>query len=1293
MTPTTDTPKTSTHHPRSMSTNIPTPSRSFSSNSGTGIPAFRSLRSLLPFGPGKSSSSTPAKAAPSISFSSASSPTATASKTPNSNSKSLSKAAGHGYSLSVSQTQGNSSFGAGRSFTAFGTVRRSMTKERGKGEDGSRPSGSFLRPSTKVKPAEETFDDVIAIGPEASTSAIDVSADVTQESGSNTPLRRSVSYPRLDKDVIEQDSRDLSTIIEADTSGLSRYLPDLNTSQTSSPSRSPPSRNSPLTRTQSDSLLRPVSTFLASGSSSSRYSASTQPSPTDNELELSVSNVQGQVLDALLVRDYAAAREWLDSGDAVVVDDDEDLTQTQPLRKASPPPDSRVSLELGPLDPELTALLSPNRLSGSSSPKRQSLSSRRSSVQLSSRASSQRNSLPTPFSSGQGAENPPSSLPRLRSPVSIPSRSPLVLPSSSLPSPSPLASPPISASPPHSPFVPLPVSSSPRPSPLATTTIFPSRSSRQSSPERRLQHSYQPAPPSPLRGEGSGASGDLENQEPGLASAEGDEVKEAMKESTESQRIQRDYQARTKPSALLPRLITPSRQPSSPSSPTKDTDAMPEGYEARLPSRRTFTTPSPALQIPRSARSLSNRPSPASSVVGDGTVNASPATTSMIMDDTPSSRPRPSLDESRLEMMGSSRTSTGRRGLTHIQMKTRMRKRSMSVENGSPGLSIGSAANRGSPGEFGMLSVPGDDDTTLNGLRPSSSLSNRREGGSSGSQRTLDWMGPRAATRAFAAAGLLPLDRDRDREFEQDMDRERERERDRRLDLAGIRSVTPTLERTNSRAVTPNNFGGSTAQGLSRYGSQRGGTSEFRAQSRMAFSESAGPSIAGSRKGSGSYSAANSHNNTPSSYGNSSSYGSATTGTRYTRERGGSVSVSVAGSAVSPLMDSPTFSESMRGRGTPMSVSTAPTSILSGASERGRGFVGDRERDKERERLEAEMERMRDKHSLEMGALLSALSDSQRTTKVLREENTSLRDRLDSALEEVHMLRTQCEERKWEVEMLRGNNGHAGNESVFGGGSVADGRNSTPTRWRSLRGWGSEAGGRDVEGNASIGGRARGLGLGLPSVLQRHRERLEPGFSTAHQRRTYTPRSRAASASVSSPQTNNGQDDDLDFQTQRPFSRGVDHGQGSASDSGSGKVMPPPPPPSMKGKPQHRRRSSTTSSVFPNPPPGMAMLTLDPQSDDPDFAALASFSMTPSRPPSFASSNPRPIGSKNARAQSHHKRSQSSVGNVSPTTANFSMTGSPGSLNLRPEDELHLKDMDIMSLNLRIASGDESDGE
>ncbi|KAF7426693.1 hypothetical protein PC9H_009062 [Pleurotus ostreatus] len=293
----------------------------------------------------------------------------------------------------------------------------------------------------------------------------------------------------------------------------------------------------------------------------------------------------------------------------------------------------------------------------------------------------------------------------------------------------------------------------------------------------------------------------------------GDDIKELVKESTKSQLIQRDYQARTKSSALLPRLITPSRQPSSPSSPspTKETDAMPEGYEARLPSRRTFTTPSPALQVPRSTRSLSNRPSSASSVVGDATINASPAPTSRIMDDTPSARPKSSLDESHLEMTRSSRTSTGRRGLTHIQMKTRMRKRSMSVENGSPGLSVGSAANHDSPSEFGMLSIPRDDDTTLNGLRSSSSLSNRREGGSSGSERTLDWIAPRAATHALAAAGLLPLDRDRDRdrdrdqEFEQDIERERERERHRRLDLAGIQSVTPTLERTNSRAVTSNN--------------------------------------------------------------------------------------------------------------------------------------------------------------------------------------------------------------------------------------------------------------------------------------------------------------------------------------------------------------------------------------------------------------------------------------------------------------------------------------------------------
>jgi hypothetical protein len=50
----------------------------------------------------------------------------------------------------------------------------------------------------------------------------------------------------------------------------------------------------------------------------------------------------------------------------------------------------------------------------------------------------------------------------------------------------------------------------------------------------------------------------------------------------------------------------------------------------------------------------------------------------------------------------------------------------------------------------------------------------------------------------------------------------------------------------------------------------------------------------------------------------------------------------------------------------------------------------------------------------------------------------------------------------------------------------------------------------------------------------------------------------------------------------------------------------------------------------------------------------------------------------------------SSAGNVSPTTANFSMTemtGSPGSLCLRPENEMHLGD--TVTLDLGYGTGTE----
>ncbi|KAK0502655.1 hypothetical protein EDD18DRAFT_600953 [Armillaria luteobubalina] len=92
-------------------------------------------------------------------------------------------------------------------------------------------------------------------------------------------------------------------------------------------------------------------------------------------------------------------------------------------------------------------------------------------------------------------------------------------------------------------------------------------------------------------------------------------------------------------------------------------------------------------------------------------------------------------------------------------------------------------------------------------------------------------------------------------------------------------------------------------------------------------------------------------------------------------------------SRASESLDSPYHA---LGRDTPRSVSTAPTSIS-----------------------DVESERMRERHEMETGALLNALSDSQRLVKVLREENTELRERLadrDAERDELIAERRELEE-------------------------------------------------------------------------------------------------------------------------------------------------------------------------------------------------------------------------------------------------------------------------------------------
>ena len=111
-----------------------------------------------------------------------------------------------------------------------------------------------------------------------------------------------------------------------------------------------------------------------------------------------------------------------------------------------------------------------------------------------------------------------------------------------------------------------------------------------------------------------------------------------------------------------------------------------------------------------------------------------------------------------------------------------------------------------------------------------------------------------------------------------------------------------------------------------------------------------------------------------------------------------------------------------------------------------------------------------------------------------------------------------------------------------------------------------------------------------------------------------------------------------------------------------------------------KRRMSNASSVFAFPPSNMSMIAHE------DATSV----LTRSRAGSFRSQSPSLMSG----ARQRMNMSVSSAGNVSPTTANFSMNemaGSPRSLYLRPEHELHLGDM--ASLDLQFEDDeDDADG-
>ncbi|EJF58903.1 hypothetical protein DICSQDRAFT_182271 [Dichomitus squalens LYAD-421 SS1] len=314
--------------------------------------------------------------------------------------------------------------------------------------------------------------------------------------------------------------------------------------------------------------------------------------------------------------------------------------------------------------------------------------------------------------------------------------------------------------------------------------------------------------------------------------------------------------------------------------------------------------------------------------------------------------------------------------------------------------------------------------------------------------------------------------------------------------------------------------------------------------------------------------------------GSSSSYGA----------RSGSIS-RAAGYSESPSTTGP-MSETMSPRTVFSSASTAPTSVSASS-------------------LNSEVQLLQEKHALETSALLSALADSQRTTRMLRDENGQLRER-------IQMLEDKLADAQERIQAILYSQPPA----------------VPPNPMYPSKRYGSPASSSDRR---------------LP----------------AHSRTSSFVRRSSPGPAFVSPET--------------PY------------DAASAFV------------PSYRKRASVESSVFATLPSNMSMIMQEEGAPPDTFTAFSQNSSSPPGSPTMvlarvnAGHSPSgypsiPKGPSSRSGYSHAaNKSVSSAGNISPTTANFSiMTGSPGSLNLRPEHERHLGDMPPLDLDAEGFEFDDS---
>ncbi|KAG9310769.1 hypothetical protein JVU11DRAFT_8618 [Chiua virens] len=262
------------------------------------IPSFRSIRNLLPFAPARvSSANPPPSPAPKPSF------------------------------VHVS----------------FGSLRR-IANERKNSGTCPRPQEVEETPVIAIARPSESFEEEMM--------ARKRSRDVNRSPSDPSPSSRTnddyyvLPLPTPDPSL----GADLSTIIEAENSGISKHLPQLGD----------------LSHADGDDGL-PISPFNPEQDGKTRI-----PSPDSRAtsvLDLSTSKLAAEVMHALKTEDSTTASEWLQGVNGIVVEEGAD--DVDPFLPASgnalggdEPPDA--TLDLGTLDPDLAQLLSPHRINGKS---------------------------------------------------------------------------------------------------------------------------------------------------------------------------------------------------------------------------------------------------------------------------------------------------------------------------------------------------------------------------------------------------------------------------------------------------------------------------------------------------------------------------------------------------------------------------------------------------------------------------------------------------------------------------------------------------------------------------------------------------------------------------------------------------------------------------------------------------------------------------------------------------------------------------------------------------------------